>query len=195
MDPLIGAALISGASSIFGGISANKANKAAAAAQMAFQKDAAKHSYQWAMSDMKKAGLNPMLAYQQGGASALSGASYKAENVLKDASSTALQTMRLKSELKNIDEDTILKRQQGYTVDTQGALNVQQNQLLQEQIERTIAETHSAKSLSIVNAAHASRAITDKQFNESEFGRILRMIDKTGQSLNPFATTAKTLSK
>lgn len=42
------------------------ASAKAASKQMAFQKEAYRHRYQWTMQDMKAAGLNPMLAYQTG---------------------------------------------------------------------------------------------------------------------------------
>ena len=53
---------------------ANRSNERSAFAQMNFQERMSNTAYQRAMDDMRKANLNPMLAYMQGGASSPSGA-------------------------------------------------------------------------------------------------------------------------
>lgn len=66
----IGAALIGAHSAR----SINKKQAGMAREQMAFQERMSSTAYQRGMKDMRKAGLNPILAYKQGGASSPSGA-------------------------------------------------------------------------------------------------------------------------
>ena len=75
-----GGALISGGLGLVGGAMTNSANQKIANRQMAFQEEMSSTAYQRAMADMEKAGLNPILAYSQGGASTPSGSSYSAVN-------------------------------------------------------------------------------------------------------------------
>ena len=90
MEPF--SAAIMGGASLLGGVMQNKAAKSAAATQMAFQKDMSNTSYQRGMADMRKAGLNPILAGKFGGASTPSGSTYTPQNVVAPAAQVAMQT-------------------------------------------------------------------------------------------------------
>lgn len=98
----IGAALIGGAASLIGGSKQNKANQAAAREQMAFQERMSSTAYQRSMADMRKAGLNPILAYKQGGASTPTGTSYIAQNVLGNAGKAAADTFQMANSAANV---------------------------------------------------------------------------------------------
>lgn len=120
IDPLVGAALVSSAAGFLGARQQNRAGEVSAAKQMAFQKEMSNTSYQRSMADMKAAGLNPILAYKQGGASTPSGASYSPVNVGAAAASNASattsalqsiqQSKKIKSEAKRIVQSTEFER-------------------------------------------------------------------------------------
>lgn len=103
---MLGAAIVGGAASALGGFlgykgqqDTNRQNIRLAREQMGFQERMRNTSWQSAVEDMRKAGLNPALAYQQGGAATPAGASATVQNPV----SSALQGLRAKKELALLD--------------------------------------------------------------------------------------------
>lgn len=121
MDPLT-AGLLMGGSSIIGNVLSarmtNEANQSMVNQQQNFQETMSNTSYQRAVQDMKLAGINPMLAATNGGASTPSGASLAQTSPdFAGAISTGAETamaMRAQntdlglknSQIANTDQDT-----------------------------------------------------------------------------------------
>lgn len=117
--PLIGAG-ITALGSLIGGERANRQTKEMAREQMAFQERMSNTSYQRAVQDMELAGINPMLAFQQGGASSPGGASATIQDVVSPAISTAQQARRVNEDLKlvraqvaKVNEDRLTAKASG----------------------------------------------------------------------------------
>lgn len=111
----------------------NAANAKIAADQTAFQERMSNTAYQRSMADMSAAGLNPMLAYSQGGASSPSGASLAMQNptvqsadfgkALSGGVSSAMDGLRLKKDLGQADSQIALNAASKANQESQKALN------------------------------------------------------------------------
>lgn len=115
-------AAIPAVASAFGQERANKSNLQIAREQMAFQERMSSTAYQRAVGDMKAAGINPMLAIQQGGASSPGGASATMQDVVGPAISSAMNALRLRAELKNIAAETQQRQAQTHKTMQEGLL-------------------------------------------------------------------------
>lgn len=100
---------IAGVATAYGAHRANKANikygREAAGTQMTFQERMSNTSYQRSMADMRKAGLNPLLAYSQGGSSTPSGSAFvpQHQNVAGSALDIRMQQAQLATMKQNLD--------------------------------------------------------------------------------------------
>ena len=104
----------------------NDANSAQAARQMDFEKQMSNTSWQRGVADMKAAGLNPMLAYSQGGASSPGGAQATMGNAIGagansawDAAQNMLQMSQLSAQTANTSAMTERTNAESRLIDEQ----------------------------------------------------------------------------
>ncbi len=92
-----------GALNVVGSIMGNRARAAEAQKNRRFQERMRNTEWQAGMEDMKRAGINPALAYSQGGASSPSGSLAQQSDVISPGVSSAQEARRIEKELKLLD--------------------------------------------------------------------------------------------
>lgn len=111
----IGLSAIPGIGAYMGQQETNAQNAALAQRQMNFQESMSNTQYQRGVADMKAAGINPMLAFAQGGASAPSGASATMGNAggaLSETLNSAMSVLGLQKDLEQKDKNIELTEAQ-----------------------------------------------------------------------------------
>lgn len=111
-----GLPLVAAGVNYLGGREANATNARLAREQMDFQERMSNTSWQRGVADMKAAGINPALAYSQGGAGTPGGATAMMQNAAAGASNSAfsaaqsLQQLQTgAAQIQNLSADTIKK--------------------------------------------------------------------------------------
>lgn len=206
---------IVGGASYLGQSGANKTNMQIAQNQMDFQREMSNTAYQRATEDMKKAGLNPMLAYTQGGASTPGGATTQVQSKTAKAVDATQAQMIQNEQIANIKAQTALSnataaKTMAETAVTTQELSNRKNQdlnLLEERqriINAAKREGASAKQLEQLER-NLRQAYTQAEqdyflrqplarFNEAN-PRLAQIIQGLGQFFGPTVSSATRLAK
>ncbi len=196
MWPVIGAA-VAGGLSLLGGERSNRANRAEAEKsraftsaeakrQMGFQERMRNTSWQAGVEDMRRAGLNPALAYSQGGAASPggamgAGAQAQQEDIVSPAVSSAQHASRLKQELKNLAATEEESKARAGRVAVENAFTINQGNLVD-------AQRHGVQLQNELMGLQMHSARNIARLEQTKFGQFMPYIERTGRAVSPVVT-------
>lgn len=173
MDPvtagLIAGTVIPAVGSYFGQSNANYQNRKMAREQMAFQERMSNTAYQRAVQDMRLSGINPMLAYMQGGASSPGGAQATMQDAIGPAVASAQHGRRLAGEIEMMQSQTEKTRQEGL-------LTAQQRLTNSEFLQPLMAEQREHQFLQNRLLRYQMPAAANQAASEQNLGGVRRTI-------------------
>lgn len=172
-----------------------------------FQDKMSSTAFQRGMADMKAAGLNPIMAFNKGGASAPSGSMAStsapsgssvsgpaasassasssfspASDFLTPAVNTALAATKQKEEVKNLIDTNANIRAQAVNINADTALKL-------AGASKTEAETYNVREINQQLLREAAKSRHDEEFYNTPFGKKWRQIGTAIHEVNPLAGT------
>ncbi len=124
-------AIIAGGASLIGGIFGNRSRGKEAKKDRKFQERMSNTQWQRGIADMEAAGLNPALAYSQGGASSPSGAMAQQSDVVTDGVNSALAA-KIQEKQENL-LDMQAQKTMAETIQTRYQSNIAQTEAREAQ--------------------------------------------------------------
>lgn len=164
-------AIVTGGLSLGGTLISNSAASREAEKNRDWQADMSNSAYQRGMADMKAAGLNPMLAYRQGGASTPSGATAQVHNIGESVSNSAMSAMRVREEIKNL-------RTTNENIAAQTATQHSQERLNDVLALKAAADAHATTTSAKLMSADLPARENTANIESSRFGKAMRWFDR-----------------
>lgn len=175
---MIEAALITAGANLLGTHMRNREARKASARQMAFQEDMSNTSYQRGMEDMKKAGLNPILAGKLGGASTPTGSTYNPENVATNATNAFLQTQQNIANVQQTEAQTAkIIAETDVLTNSQGSFVGRNIEFAKKEADKVIS---SVKEKSLFNQALDK---VKSVLNKAKTKQIMKKMKKSGSTM------------
>lgn len=142
----IAGSLASSALSAWGQYQTNKTSRAIAREQMEFQERMSNTAYQRAVADLQEAGLNPALAYSQGGASSPIGASAPVGNVGAAAVQGGIDGANAAAVIRNLYEQNRKIRAETTATEADAAVKTASLPLINAQVEQSMASAQQSRA-------------------------------------------------
>jgi len=167
---------ISGGANLAGEIIGNRSRSKEAKKDRAFQERMRNTSWQAGVEDLKKAGLNPALAYSQGGAAQPGGAMAQQSDVISGAVSSAQHARRLQSELRLMNTQEIKAYEEAKLSKTMAGESAARTQLTYRN-QKAVELENQLRSLNMFSARNTARVEQTMFGQKASFAdRIRRMI-------------------
>lgn len=186
-----------------------------------YQTQMSNSAYQRQMADMKAAGLNPIMAAASGGGASTPGGATasgsaasvgqagsasasgpaasanqaQSYNLLGGVLSSAMEAMRLKPQIENIDQNTAKQKEDERLTRLTGDTQLVEWNKRNEEFHKTRAERKIREVELQVAQKNAEVGAIDQGFYGSKIGTAARNIGNFMRELNPFVSNAKTMSQ
>lgn len=170
--------------SIIGGKARNKAEADNAQANREHQLYMSDTAYQRAMADMKQAGLNPILAYSQGGATTAAGSGANFQNIAGDMgpenpAMTGTQARKIQAEEEQIEALKIQAEANTEKIKTEQTTSAAQGLMYRAQGNKATAEATLLET-------QFDAAYDEQKIDKSRAGKTARRVKRGVDSIGGF---------